>query len=137
MKINNFWGELTDVSAKKEALLCAGVSTRKPTFNPESRSFLQSKSSLWEMIFSGLLFPSRRWAQPAGTVAAIHHRIALFDKQGNITQVVSQSDIVRFIFSQTSSIRDSLAIKVVDIPGVLPISVLHLLRNLDCFPFTF
>lgn len=47
----------------------------------------------------------------------MHHRIALFDSTCRITQIISQTDIVRALHANKDKIQDCLKLRLLDIPG--------------------
>lgn len=53
----------------------------------------------------------------SGRTSAVHHRIALFDSSYRITQIISQTDIMRALHSSKDQIRDCLKVRLLDIPG--------------------
>ena len=80
---------------------------------------MQSRISIWEVVYSSLLHPDRRGAPepPSGRTSAVHHRIALFNSQYQIVQVVSQTDIMRYLHEHKDTIRDAMKTKLMDVPG--------------------
>uniref|UniRef100_A0A7S0X0C9 CBS domain-containing protein n=1 Tax=Chlamydomonas leiostraca TaxID=1034604 RepID=A0A7S0X0C9_9CHLO len=54
----------------------------------------QARSTLLELVLNGLLQPRNRGGGRGGSVV---HRIALFNSDGAITQIISQTDIVKFL----------------------------------------
>eukprot|EP00198_Chlamydomonas_reinhardtii_P012056 XP_001701393.1 predicted protein [Chlamydomonas reinhardtii] len=63
--------------------------------------FLHSRHAgearLLELVMYGFLEPKRRGMHEGEQQAQVVHRVALFDRGGAITSVISQSDIVRFL----------------------------------------
>ncbi|GFH13702.1 uncharacterized protein HaLaN_09637 [Haematococcus lacustris] len=57
----------------------------------------QARSSLLELVLNGLLQPRSTSVDVSKNVV---HRVALFDNEGKITQIISQSDIVKFLCAQ-------------------------------------
>jgi len=57
-------------------------------------------ASLREIIHDGFLYPKETKALFGGTRSRqVVHRLAMFDSNGQITNVVSQSDMIRFLFN--------------------------------------
>mmetsp|Transcript_6225 Transcript_6225/g.13609 ORF Transcript_6225/g.13609 Transcript_6225/m.13609 type:complete len:392 (-) Transcript_6225:740-1915(-) len=57
----------------------------------------QARSSLLEMILYGLLQPKVRGVHGGHNQAHVVHRIAIFDNQGRVSNIISQTDIIRFL----------------------------------------
>jgi hypothetical protein len=79
---------------------------------------VQSSLSLWEVCYSSLLHPERHNQLPSGRTSAVHHRIALFNSDYKITQIISQSDIVKLVSTNRDGIRECLNLKLLDVPGM-------------------
>lgn len=57
-------------------------------------------ASLREIIYDGFLYPKETKALFGGTRSRqVVHRLALFDTSGQLTNVVSQSDMIKFIYT--------------------------------------
>jgi hypothetical protein len=82
---------------------------------------VQSRLSIWEVVYSSLLHPDRRGGPepPSGRTSAVHHRIALFNSQYQIVQIISQTDIMRYLHDHKDRIKASLDTKLMDVPGAL------------------
>lgn len=79
---------------------------------------MQSSLSLWEVCYSSLLHPQRRKERPSGRTSTVHHRIALFSSEYKITQIISQTDIVKLVMTNKSQLpEDCLRLRVLDVPG--------------------
>eukprot|EP00877_Chromochloris_zofingiensis_P010625 jgi/Chrzof1/5816/Cz16g16260.t1 len=58
----------------------------------------QSKASLKEVIMYGLLNPKERGMHGGRHINDIVHRVAVYDSDFKITNIISQTDIVRFLY---------------------------------------
>ncbi|KAK9829547.1 hypothetical protein WJX72_006411 [[Myrmecia] bisecta] len=90
--------------------------------------FLENGSgrlSLLELVHDGFLYPKGAKAMHGGTKArTVGHRVALYSKEGCITNIVSQSDVVRFLFEHVDELGP-LADKTVSELGWAPRPVIH------------
>lgn len=66
----------------------------------------QAKSSLLELIMYALLDPKNRGMHGGAKSRNVVHRVALFDNQGRITSIISQTDIIKFLAHNTSDLGD-------------------------------
>ena len=57
-------------------------------------------ASLREIIYDGFLYPKETKALFGGTRSRhVVHRLALFDSEGQLTHVISQSDMIKFLYN--------------------------------------
>eukprot|EP00891_Asterochloris_glomerata_P003250 jgi/Astpho2/3250/fgenesh1_pg.00052_%23_52_t len=57
-----------------------------------------TRLSVWELVHDGFLFPQETKAVHGGKHSrTIVHRVGLFDRQGQMTHILSQSDVVRWL----------------------------------------
>ena len=71
-------------------------------------------------MYSSLLHPDRRsYEPPSGRTSAVHHRIALFNSRYEIVQIISQTDIMRWVHENKASLQSVLKVKLMDVPGAL------------------
>lgn len=76
-------------------------------------------ASLREVIYDGFLFPRETKAAFGGTrTRRVVHRLALFDSTGHITNIISQSDIVRYLHKRKEQLGDELLLETVDALGM-------------------
>lgn len=65
----------------------------------------QAKGSLLELIFYGLgLKGSKEEADEAPRNTLVSHRFGFFDTEGNVTNIISQSDLIAFLATNLSSL---------------------------------
>ena len=79
---------------------------------------MQSRVSVWEVVYSTLLHPERP-SRESGRTSAVHHRIALFNSQYQIVQMVSQSDVMRHLHRNKARLSGCLGTRLMDVPGAL------------------
>lgn len=72
----------------------------------------QAKVCLMELVLYGLLDPQRRAMHAGEFVNDVVHRVALFDAAGRITNIISQTDILRFMLKHKEKLGDILDLTV-------------------------
>lgn len=96
---------------------------------PDGWRGVQKRLSIWEVVYSSLLHPQRRpGRRQSERTSAVHHRIALFNSQHQIVQMISQTDILRFLHDNTDQIEPCLNVRLTDVPGAHPPGA----RSLSC-----
>lgn len=101
----------------------------------------KTRLSLWEVVYSSLLHPERRSSVSGEAMnnaadactSAVHHRLAIFNSKSQLTQVISQSDIIRFIHRHRTDIKPCLEARVLSLPGLCSRSVITLHANKSAF----
>lgn len=64
-------------------------------------------ASLRDIVYDGFLYPKETKALFGGTRSRqVVHRLALFDSSGELTNVVSQSDVISFLYAHVDAYKD-------------------------------
>ena len=73
-------------------------------------------ASLREIVHDGFLYPKETKALFGGTRSRqVVHRLALFNSDGQLTHVVSQSDIIKFIYNHLEALGTLASVTVTDL----------------------